>query len=246
MKAPPFDFLGYHLLFPWVRGRHMKIAILVCAGVSLGVLPDYCVAHASRQAATAAGSLAVVSKRPSIKRGALSNWATTGDADVYAVTDAGDGEKCIVGVRTDEDGMNERPIAYLSHVGGKLQWRRPLPIPVNTFQGRATHCVASATAIFVLVQADTQLPQSLSQTVLQLFKLDRRNGSVIATRNVSVPNVSAAYTAWVEEAATNLFLQGSKLMVRGRYSLLLDSQAPAGEVALTFSAEVPLDLETTH
>ena len=168
--------------------------------------------------------------------------------DIYSAAEVGNGQTCLVGAKLDEDGMNEMPIAFLRapNPNRNLLWSKSLEIPSATYQGRATHCAASPNALFVLVQSDTQPQQTLTQTLLQLFKLDKKNGRVISEKDVIVPGVSAAYTAWVDEGASNLSVKGDRVVITGKYDLLSNRSAPAGKTAETFSVDVSEDLTSTN
>ena len=133
----------------------------------------------------------------------------------YASESIGDGKRCIVGVTTDDDGLNQRPVAYVA--GSEIKraiWIAPLDPPPNTFQSRATHCNHHGAALFVLLQSDTQPEQTLSQTLLRVVKLDAATGAVQAQRNVAVPK---AHTAWVDEGASHFRWQGDVLTISGNY-----------------------------
>ena len=81
----------------------------------------------------------------------------------YASESIGDGKLCIVGAATDEDGMDQKPVAYMA--GSQIKqaiWIAPLDLPPNTFQSRATHCNRHGEALFVLLQSDTQPERALS------------------------------------------------------------------------------------
>lgn len=164
--------------------------------------------------------------------------------DIYSAVNAGNGLTCLVGAKLDEDGMNERPVVFLRGPNGNFAWSKPLEIPAATYQGRATHCVASPTALFILVQSDTEPQQSITQTLLQLYKLDKKSGRRISEKDVVVPGVSAAYTAWVDEAPANLTLKGDKVVVTGKYNLIANRGTPAEGAQLSFSLELSQDLNS--
>ena len=156
------------------------------------------------------------------------------DVQLYATTDAGANRQCLVGAATDETGMNQKPVVYLREQA-KFAWKRDLPLPRDTFQARATHCVATANELFVLIQGDTQSEQTLSQTLLELVELTKADGRTLATRSIDVPNVSVAHTTWVEKGNGNFRLRGGSLMVTGRYALLSDRDKMSG-----FSISIPV------
>jgi hypothetical protein len=142
----------------------------------------------------------------------------------YVSESIGDGKLCVVGAATDDDGLNQKPIAYLADTKGKQAiWVAQLDLPPNTFQSRATHCNQHGGAVFVLLQSDTQSEQSLSQTLLRVVKLDAVTGAVKAQRNV---DVAAAYTTWVDEGENHFQWQDDVLTISGNYRRQSDQDEP--------------------
>jgi hypothetical protein len=171
--------------------------------------------------------------------------ATTGaklpaGVDIYANETIDNGQKCLVGAKSDQDGLNERPVVYLADAKGGFAWHVPLKIPANTYQGRATHCVATPDALFVLVQIDTQSEQALSQTLLKVVKLNRKTGAVLASKDVTVPGVSAAYSSSVEEGEGNFKAEDGNLVVKGSYELMSDKDSNSDKDPTTFSVKLPM------
>lgn len=162
--------------------------------------------------------------------------------DIYATTDAGHGQLCKAGAKSDQDGMNERPVVYLSKATGGFAWHVQLRIPKDMYQGRATHCVASGNQLYVLIQIDTQSQQTSSQTLLQVVELNRATGAVMAMRDIQVPGVSAAYSAWVDEGGDRFKLDENKLVIKGSYELLSDRDNSPGKEPTSFTVEVPENL----
>ncbi|MFC3650432.1 hypothetical protein ACFONN_02675 [Dyella humi] len=185
---------------------------------------------------------APISSVPATEKGAAISSQVPPEVEIYATKEAGAGQKCMVGAETDEDGMNEKPVVYLSDVKAGFVWHVSLSIPADTYQGRATHCVASTNALFVLVQSDTQPQQSLSQTLLQVVKLDRKSGAVLSSRGIEVPNIFAAHTSWVEKGDGNFVLDGNSLIVMGRYELLSDRDNSSKKDASHFSVNISQNL----
>lgn len=159
------------------------------------------------------------------------------DVSAYASMPTASGQICVAGAKTDDDGMNQKPVVYLAQNHGGLAWNVFLPLPTDTYQARATHCIATEQVLFVLVQGDTQSEQSLSQTLLQVVELDRKTGKLIATKSVSVPNVTSAYTEWVEKDADNFSLASKKLVIKGQYALLSNRDQSSA-----FSVQMSQDL----
>ncbi|GGA38529.1 hypothetical protein [Dyella nitratireducens] len=159
---------------------------------------------------------------------------------VYAHETIDNGQKCLVGAKSDQDGLNERPVVYLADATGGFTWHASLKIPADTYQGRATHCVASPAALFVLVQVDTQSEQSLSQTLLKVVKLDRKTGAVLATKDVAVPGVSAAYSASVDEGGDNFKAENGSLVIKGSYELMSDRDNNTGNDPTNFTVKLPM------
>lgn len=128
-------------------------------------------------------------------------------------------QECVVGAETDEDGMNQKPVAKLIGPRGQELWATALPFPADYYQGRATHCAASGGFMFVLLQLDTQPMQTQSQTHLQIAKLRLADGVAEKIIDIGVPGVSAAYSAWVSSPTSNFFLEAGKLIIVGEYTL---------------------------
>ena len=143
----------------------------------------------------------------------------------YATAQIGDGERCVAGASTDDDGLNQKPVLYVSAQDQKqVQWSQTLPLPADTYQSRATHCLATHEALYVLLQSDTQPEQTLSQTLLRVLKIDPRNGAVLASMDVVPAGVADAYSAWVEEGPENFRLHDGKLVVSGKFYRLADAE----------------------
>lgn len=160
--------------------------------------------------------------------------------DIYASKVIDGGQKCLVGAKSDHDGLNERPVVYLADAKGAFAWHASPKIPADTYQGRATHCVASPDTLFVLVQIDTQSEQSMSQTLLKVIKLNRKTGAVVATKDVVVPGVSAAYSASVDEAGDNFKTEDGNLIIKGSYELMSDRDNNTGKDPTDFSVKLPM------
>lgn len=156
---------------------------------------------------------------------------------LYAKPSVYTGQKCLAGAQTDDDGMNEKPVVYLENSPKTVVWHVTLPLPVNTYQARATHCVGTSSTLYVLVQGDTQPEQTLSQTLLEIVALNRSSGAVVASTLIDAPNVSEAHTTWVEDGDQHFVLQGNSLTVTGKYALLSNRDKP-----MDFSLRTPINL----
>ena len=131
----------------------------------------------------------------------------------YASEPMGTGQCCVVGATTDDDGMNERAVAYVIGATDKqLTWLDKLKLPPHTYQSRATHCTSWGHALFVLLQSDTQPEQTLSQTLLSVARLDPATGTVQIQRDIQVPG---AFSAWVNEGRSHFQWTGDVLVVSG-------------------------------
>ena len=165
------------------------------------------------------------------------NTPLPSNVSLYAKPGIGDGQQCLVGVQTDDDGMNEKPVAYLQKSSTNAIWHASLPLPPHTYRARATHCAATPTTIYVLVQGDTQPEQSLSQTLLEVVALNRATGTITATKAIEPPNASDAHTAWVEAGDEHFSAQGKDLIVTGKYAPPSNRDDPQD-----FSLKVPQNL----
>lgn len=170
--------------------------------------------------------------------GQSSDTSLPSNISLYAKPGIGDGQLCLVGAKTDDDGMNEKPVAYLEKSSTSVIWHASLPLPPHTYQARATHCVGTPTTLYVLVQGDTQPEQSLSQTLLEVVALNRVTGVVAATKAIEPPNVSGAHTTWVEAGNGHFSAHGNDLIVTGKYALLSNRDNPQD-----FSLKVPQNLQ---
>jgi hypothetical protein len=130
--------------------------------------------------------------------GQSSNASLPSNVNLYAKPGIGEGQQCLVGVQTDDDGMNEKPVAYLRKSSTIVIWHASLPLLPHTYQARATHRVGTPTTLYVLVQGDTQPEQPLSQTLLEIVALNRATGAVTATKAIEPPYAADANTAWVD------------------------------------------------
>lgn len=156
----------------------------------------------------------------------------------YTSTALADGRRCNVENLADEDGMQQRPAVEIFDRNGAMLWHGAIALPVDTYQARATHCLASGSDLFVLVQADTQSVQSLSQTVLEVVRLNSVSGKIVSIQSVAVPDVQDAYSAWVEKGAFNFALTtDGSLQISGHYKLV-----GAPEQTAPFIARIDLDV----
>lgn len=135
----------------------------------------------------------------------------------YANAPAGNDRRCLAGASTDDDGLNQKPVLYVSGKDQAVQWSQTLPLPPDTYQSRATHCLGTDDLLYVLLQSDTQPEQTLSQTLLRVLKVDSGTGAVLASADVAPVGVTDAHSAWVEEGSANFQLRKDKLVVTGRY-----------------------------
>lgn len=140
----------------------------------------------------------------------------------YASESIGDGKQCVAGATRDEDGMNQRPVAYLAQTSGKPIWTRSLDLPADTYQSRATHCVLGGDSIYVLLQSDTQPAQTTSQTLLKVVRLGLSDGAVRGSGDVVVDGVDGAYSAFADEGAQRLRWENDGVHVSGEYFRLDD------------------------
>ncbi|CAM5303940.1 hypothetical protein [Rhodanobacter lindaniclasticus] len=152
----------------------------------------------------------------------------------YASVPMSNGRRCVVGATTDDDGMNERPIAYATPANGKQpSWVDEFSSPSHVFQSRATHCASSGRALFVLLQSDTQSEQSLSQTLLRVVRVDPATGKVQAKRDVQIPGT---YSTWVTAGPSHFRWNGNSLIVSGQDKSQASAESP------TFTIRMDHDL----
>jgi hypothetical protein len=164
-----------------------------------------------------------------------------GHFTAYATESIGNDQLCVAGTVTDEDGMHQKPVAYVAQAADKeaankhVLWLAKLEVPADMYESRATHCTRHGNALFVLLQSDTQSEQTLSQTLLRVVKLDAQSGAVQLQRDV---DVSTAYSAWVDEGSSHFQWNGDHLIVTGNEKLDSNHERQA-----TFTARLNDDLK---
>lgn len=154
----------------------------------------------------------------------------------YASFSLDDDVTCTVGATIDEDGMSQRPRVRLAD-GGIARWTKDIAFPLEYHAGRATHCLVHGGSLYVLVQMDAQSQKSLSQTVLRIVRLKYADGAGDGQRDLEVPGVSGAYSAWVPEDTGAFYRSGDVLVVVGRYRSLNKDDVQA--FAMTVEPEMP-------
>jgi hypothetical protein len=194
--------------------------------------PPSSVDHAQVKEAAASATTEATDKTAVVKDSAAKAIVAPAAADntvpqgfsSYATEPLGDGRHCVVGAVADEDGMNQKPFVYLEDTNAnRVLWTRPLDLPANTYQGRATHCLRKGANVYVLLQVDTQPAQMLSQTLLRVVELDLAKGSINGSHDVAVSGVTDAYSAWVDKGEDAFRLADKNgLTVQGEYFRLAD------------------------
>lgn len=155
-----------------------------------------------------------------------SNSGSPKEFSPYASVTIGDNLRCIAGVLTDKDGMNQRPYVYVASISrDDVVWGKVLDVPEGFYESRATHCIDKGSAIYVLLQSDTQSQQTLSQTVLQVVKINASNGTFEGSKDVVIPNVTGTYSAWVSKGEKNFRQANDELLITGQYRLV-DTDEP--------------------
>jgi hypothetical protein len=146
----------------------------------------------------------------------------------------GDGETCVAGKVTDEDGMFSRPFVYVTEVvDGHTKWARFIDMPAVAYEGRATHCVRKGSSLYVLLQLDFRDPWSLPQTLQRMVKVRTEYGVTVGAVDVPVPGAQRAYTSWVWDD-DGVRVVDDALLVTGEYRYIdMDDGVP-------FSATVNL------
>ncbi len=132
----------------------------------------------------------------------------------------------IAGAVADQDGLNQH--AFVALTDGSAQrvvdWARNLDDLEDANESRATHCVHGGDALYVLLQSDTQAPQSLSQTVLAVARLSLA-GDVQEIVRLDIPGTSGkACSAFVRHVSGAFTWDAGQLRVEGEYFLLSDPE----------------------
>jgi hypothetical protein len=142
----------------------------------------------------------------------------------YAVETIDGNDQCVVGAWVDDDDMNQKPFVYVTDPHTKrVIWGKTLDLPANTYQGRITHCLEKNGSLYVVLQSDTQSEQTLSQTFLRIEKISVIDGKIEALKDISIPNVDGAYSAWVNEGKMAFHTDGEHIVVSGQYFRMADA-----------------------
>jgi len=112
--------------------------------------------------------------------------------------------------------MNQRPRVSVSDGAIEL-WVKDIVISSEYYGGRATHCLRRGSSLYVLVQVDTQSQQSLSQTLLEVVRLNYLSGANEGSNEVRVTEASGAYTAWVAKGMDHFYSTGDAIVISGKY-----------------------------
>lgn len=151
----------------------------------------------------------------------------------YTTTSLDAHRHCVVGAVADEAGAHQRPFVYVEDTtANRVLWSRALALPANTQQARATHCVRNRDSLYVLQQSDHQA-DGQTQTRLQVVDLALASGDVQGVRDIGVPGISEAYSAWVDKGDEGMHMNGKNLVVAGEYARTASPDSPA-----TFQATI--------
>lgn len=151
----------------------------------------------------------------------------------YASVRLGGEAKCVVGAVSDGDGMNQRPRVRVSDGDVEL-WVKDIGISSEYYGGRATHCLRRGGSLYVLVQIDTQSQQSLSQTLLEVVRLNYLNGGSEGSKELGISEASGAYTSWVPKGMDNFYSTGDAIVISGKYRLLDAEEIRAFSMTVDF------------
>lgn len=150
---------------------------------------------------------------------------------VYSRTRVGDGE-CVAGARVDDLG-HQQALVSGPDASGRAQWSAVIHHDADFSGNRATHCACDASACFVAVATDTQQPQTLSQTLLSIVRIDRRTGKVIGSRNIQqLPGATGLHSAWLTPGADNFTLGTRVIELRGQWRARAEDPAQEFRLAL--------------
>ena len=159
--------------------------------------------------------------------GSLMGAAST----VYGRIRVGDGE-CVAGARVDDLG-HQQAVVSGPDASERGQWSAIIDHDADFSGNRATHCACNASACFVAVATDTQQPQSLSQTLLSVVRIDRRTGKVVGSRNIEqLPGASGLHSAWLTPGANNFTLGTRVIEMRGQWRSRAEDSAKEFRLAL--------------
>lgn len=142
---------------------------------------------------------------------------------VYDSVAVESGAYCVAG-SISEDGTDQRPyVAISSEKQSKGRILAALELPLGKYaKGRATRCFAHDGSLYALVEFDTQFGAQVSQTLLEVFRIQANTFSVTARRPVRLNKVEAAYSLWMPEGDSAFVWSGRYIQLSGKYFLLSD------------------------
>lgn len=160
----------------------------------------------------------------SLKRGRGAARELPDRLRVYARHPVDAGRSLIAGAVSDEDGMRQR--AFVALKGGDeshaVAWARNLDGLEEAYESRATHCIVANASLYVLLQSDTQAPQTLSQTLLAVARLGLL-GDVKAVLPLEIPGTQGrACSALVPLVSGAFVWDAGHLRIGGEHFLLSD------------------------
>lgn len=138
--------------------------------------------------------------------------------DVYASPRVAAGAYCVVGALS-EDGTDQQPYVALTAVDkgqgpvlGSLQ-----PLLDEYAKARATRCLAQDGVLYVLLEFETNSSPQVSQTMLEVWKLDGVSLSVLGKQPIRLPGQTAAYSLWMPEDDSSFEWTEGGLKIVGNY-----------------------------
>lgn len=158
-------------------------------------------------------------------------WRGNAALTVYGRIRVGDGE-CVAGARVDDLG-HQQAVVSGPDTSGRGRWSALIDLDADFSGNRATHCACDASACFVAVATDTQPPQSLSQTLLSVVRIDRRTGKVVGSRNIQqLPGVTGLHSVWLTRGAKNFTFGTRVIEMQGQWRSRSDDSAKEFRLAL--------------
>lgn len=148
------------------------------------------------------------------------------------------GMKCVAGVTSDADAMNQRAFVYVEDASKRPIWSAPLKLRDDWYKNRATKCAGAGTDVFVLVESDTDSHQATSQTFLSVVKITATNGQIETTKNLVIDGAKGSKSVWVGDKPDGFTITGGQIVVKGNYFLMSDP-----DTRLPFSMTLPTSLD---
>lgn len=204
----------------------LSISLMACGGQNASstdrTQPDTSPAAASATSGANAGALELASNVEAKTWGSSSKTAAGAVPEalkLYGTASIGSDAFCTFGA-ISEDGTDQRPyVAVTTQDQGKGKVLGAVDPGLGSYaKGRVTQCSAHGDAIYALVEFDTQLSAQISQTVMEVWKVDRDALEISKRASVRPADVQVkAYSLWMPEGDSRFAWSKDVLEISGNY-----------------------------